>query len=501
MAQSVPQPVSGSTTTVSDPTPIDANTLRGASTSTMMSNRIEHDCIGSLSVPAEAYWGIHTERAISNFPVSGIPVSHHPELIHAFAIVKRACALANRDLGGISKEQWGLIDTACVEVASGAFDDQFPTDVLQGGAGTSTNMNANEVIANRALELGGKAKGDYTLIHPNDHVNKSQSTNDTYPAAARLAIIDALDTFITSARGLSSSLRSLAQRTMYDVTIGRTQLQDAVPMTFGQEFMAFANVLESDISAIEDQRKPLSTMNLGGTAIGTGICSDARFRSYAATHLGKLTGLPITVAVDPIAATSDVADFVMTSSLLKRNATHLGKMANDLRLLSSGPRAGFAEINIPARQAGSSIMPGKVNPVIPECVNQSVFMVMGMDTTVSFAAEAGQLQLNAFEPVMVHAILESISILSKAMDTLRANCIEGIEINAKSSHDQAQRCASLATSLIGHIGYEQAVEVAKTAMAENITVRESAEREGSIRPEILDDILNPLELARVQNKR
>jgi aspartate ammonia-lyase len=282
MAQSVPQPVSGSTTTVSDPTPIDANTLRGASTSTMMSNRIEHDCIGSLSVPAEAYWGIHTERAISNFPVSGIPVSHHPELIHAFAIVKRACALANRDLGGISKEQWGLIDTACVEVASGAFDDQFPTDVLQGGAGTSTNMNANEVIANRALELGGKAKGDYTLIHPNDHVNKSQSTNDTYPAAARLAIIDALDTFITSARGLSSSLRSLAQRTMYDVTIGRTQLQDAVPMTFGQEFMAFANVLESDISAIEDQRKPLSTMNLGGTAIGTGICSDARFRSYAA---------------------------------------------------------------------------------------------------------------------------------------------------------------------------------------------------------------------------
>ncbi|MFT8704131.1 aspartate ammonia-lyase [Bifidobacterium aquikefiricola] len=462
--------------------------------------RIEHDCIGALPVPAEAYWGIHTARALKNFPASCMPVSHHPELIHSFAIVKRACALANRDLGGISKEQWSAIDAACADVASGDFDDQFPIDVLQGGAGTSTNMNTNEVIANRALELSGRAKGDYTHIHPNDHVNKSQSTNDTYPAAARLAIIEALDTIIDSARRLSRSFRALAQRTMHDVTIGRTQLQDAVPMTFGQEFMAFANILESDITAFTDYRKPLSTMNLGGTAIGTGICSDARFRGYAIDHLAKLTGLPVTAAPEPIAATSDVSDFVMTSSLLKRNATHLGKIANDLRLLCSGPRAGLAEINIPARQAGSSIMPGKVNPVIPECVNQSVFMVMGMDSTVSFAAEAGQLQLNAFEPVILHAILESISILSKAMDTLRENCVEGITVNSKAAKEKAQRCASLATSLIGHIGYERAVEIAKSAMAENITVHEAAEREGSIRPEILEDILNPLELARVQSK-
>jgi aspartate ammonia-lyase len=495
MAQSVSQPASGSTTTFGKP----ALEARQPSLETCApdANRIEHDCIGSTPVPADAYWGIHTARAMTNFPISGIPVSHHPELIHAFGIVKRACALANRDLGGISKEQWTLIDAACVDVAAGKFDEQFPTDVLQGGAGTSTNMNANEVIANRALELAGHPKGTYALIHPNDHVNKSQSTNDTYPAAARLAIIEALDALIVSARGLSRSFRSLAHKTMHDATIGRTQLQDAVPMTFGQEFMAFASILETDIAAIEDLREPLSTVNLGGTAIGTGICSDTRFRGYAVAHLAKLTGLPVKAATDAIAATSDVGDFVTTSSLLKRHATHLGKIANDLRLLSSGPRAGFAEINIPARQAGSSIMPGKVNPVIPESVNQSVFMVMGLDTTVSFAAEAGQLQLNAFEPVMVHAILESITILSKAIDTLRVNCVDGITVNADESLGKARRCASLATSLIGHIGYERAVEVAKTAMAENISVHEAAEREGSIRPEILTDILNPLELARV----
>ncbi|MFT8330566.1 MAG: aspartate ammonia-lyase [Bifidobacterium psychraerophilum] len=498
MARTVSQTPTGIITAITSTKDQTVHSLRTASPQT--EHRIEHDCVGSLPVPSQAYWGIHTQRAIENFPVSGIAVSHHPELIHAYATVKRACAMANRDLGGITKDQWNLIDSACTDVASGAFDDQFPTDVLQGGAGTSTNMNVNEVIANRALELGGYEKGSYTLIHPNDHVNKSQSTNDSYPAAARLAIIEALNGLLKSMGMLSRAFRALGERTMQDVTIGRTQLQDAVPMTFGQEFSAFASLLESDAKAIHAERSPLATLNLGGTAIGTGICADARFRKCSIQHAASLTGLPITAADDPIAATSDTADFVMTSALLKRSATHLGKIANDLRLLSSGPRAGIAEIMLPPRQAGSSIMPGKVNPVIPECVNQSVFMVMGMDTTVSFAAEAGQLQLNAFEPVIVHAILESIGILGKAMDTLRINCVEGIRVNAETAEDSTRRCASLATSLIGHIGYEQAVGVAQTAMSQNITVREAAGLEGSIRPEILDDILNPLELARVQDK-
>jgi aspartate ammonia-lyase len=460
------------------------------------STRLEHDCIGSLDVPANAYWGIHTQRALSNFPVSGVAVSSHPELIGAYAVVKQACAMANRDLGGISHEQCTLITQACIDVRGGHFDAQFPIDVLQGGAGTSTNMNMNEVIANRALEVGGYARGDYDVIHPNDDVNKSQSTNDTYPCAIRLALISAFADAAHSAQLLSASFASLAKRTMTKVTLGRTQLQDAVPMTFGQEFTAFASLLDDDATTMRNQRAPLSTVNLGGTAIGTGICADVRFRQAAADYLAQLTNLPIALAPDPIAATSDTADFVTASGVIRNCAIHLGKIANDIRLLSSGPRAGLAEISIPAQQAGSSIMPGKINPVIAECVNQSVFTVIGLDATVCSAAQAGQLQLNAFEPVIAHSLLTGMHLLARAMDTLRTNCVEGMAVNAQRGLDEARRCASLATSLIGHVGYEKAAEIAKTALDCDISVHEAALRSGSIRAEVLDDILDPVKLAR-----
>ena len=438
--------------------------------------RIEHDCIGSAAVPANVYWGIHTLRAINNFPVSGITVSDHPEIIHAYGAVKLACARANRELGGIDAYQAELVDRACSDVIAGKLDDQFPVDVLQGGAGTSTNMNVNEVIANRALELGHYPRGEYEIIHPNDTVNKSQSTNDSSPAAARLALIDASHTLVDSTRKLSASFSSLSQRTMTVVKIGRTQLQDAVPMTFGQEFGAFASQLGSDAALLEQQHEPLSVVNLGGTAIGTGICADVRFRELAARHLATITGLPIRPAADPVGATSDVSDFVM---------------------LASGPRAGLAEIQLPPRQAGSSIMPGKVNPVIPECVNQTVFMVMGMDTTVSYAAQAGQLQLNAFEPVMLHAMLDGMHMLARAMDTLRERCVNDIKVNKEVGMAEAMRSSSLATSLIDYVGYEKAVQIAKDALAKNTTVRAAADKEGSIRPEILDSILDPRDLTRV----
>lgn len=453
--------------------------------------RIEHDCIGSAEIPAEAYWGIHTLRAIDNFPVSGITVSDHPELIRAYAQVKQACARANGELSNINAYQAALIDRACEDVASGELNDQFPVDVLQGGASTSTNMNMNEVIANRALELGHHARGEYDIIHPNDTVNKSQSTNDTYPAACRLALIGASGMLVDRTSQLVDAFRALSERTMPIVKIGRTQLQDAVPMTFGQEFGGFASQLDADARLLSSQQTLLAVVNLGGTAIGTGICADARFRERAIRHLAALTDLPIRAADDSVGATSDVGDFVTLSGAIKRTALHLGKIANDLRLLASGPRAGFEEIHLPARQAGSSIMPGKVNPVIPECVNQCVFMIMGMDATISCAAEAGQLQLNAFEPVMLHALLTGMHTLASAMDTLREHCVSGITVNEQAGMDEVMRSSSLATALIGYIGYERAMTIAQEALVRNTTVREIAQKEKVLSPELLDSILDP----------
>ncbi len=405
--------------------------------------RLEHDCIGQMEVPANVYWGIHTQRAIGNFPVSGITDSQHPELIRAYATVKRACAIANEELGLIDPAKAEAIRAACLEIEAGKLADQFPVDVMQGGAGTSSNMNMNEVIANRALEIAGRQRGDYTYIHPNDDVNKSQSTNDTYPAACKLALIDAIGPLAESTKKLAKAFHDLADKHINDVTIGRTQLQDAVPMTYGQEFHAFATLLKSDLAAFDRVVPLLAQLNLGATAIGTGICADLRFRKSAIKHLAQITGLPVTAAPDPVAA-----------------------------------------------------MPAKVNPVIPECVNQCCFTIFGMDVTVNWAVAEGQLQLNAFDPVMVHELLTGMALLTRAMETFRVNCVEGIEINADLGRSYAQSSPSISAALNHYIGYERAADIAAEAVHTGRTVREVAGERTDLPAEQLDEILDPIRLAR-----
>ncbi|MBT1180732.1 aspartate ammonia-lyase [Bifidobacterium sp. CP2] len=458
--------------------------------------RTEHDCIGEMEVPADVYWGIHTQRAIGNFPVSGITDSQHPELIRAYATVKRACASANEELGLIDPDKARFIREACVEIEGGKLADQFPVDVMQGGAGTSSNMNMNEVIANRALELAGHERGDYAYIHPNDDVNESQSTNDTYPAACKLALIDALHPLSESTKALAQAFHDLADKHINDVTIGRTQLQDAVPMTFGQEFHAFATLLKSDLAAFERLVPQLAQLNLGATAIGTGICADLRFRKAATAHLARITGLPITAAPDPVAAMTDMGAYVSTSAALKNLAVHLKKAADDLRLLNSGPRCGFNDLDVPARQAGSSIMPAKVNPVIPECVNQCCFMVFGMDVTVNWAVAEGQLQLNAFDPVMVHELLTGMALLTNAMDVFRTNCVEGIVVHTEVGRAHAESTPSISAALNHYIGYEQGSAIAAEAVRSGRTVREVAGEMTDLPADQLDEILDPAKLAR-----
>ncbi|NEG96201.1 aspartate ammonia-lyase [Bifidobacterium sp. SMB2] len=458
--------------------------------------RLEHDCIGSLEVPAKAYWGIHTARALENFQVSNIPDSTHPQLIKAYATIKRACVTANEELGLIPGVQAGAIRQACMEIEGGRWMNQFPVDVFQGGAGTSTNMNMNEVIANRALELAGHKKGDYEFIHPNDDVNKSQSTNDTYPAACKLALIDALGPLAQSTDRLARAFHRLADRHANDVTVGRTQLQDAVPMTYGQQFHAFASFLKSDIAQFERLVPRLAVLNLGATAIGTGICANVDFRASATRHLAKMTGLPITAAPDPVAAVTDMSVYVAVSSAVKNLAIHLKKAADDLRLLNSGPNSGFNDINVPARQAGSSIMPGKVNPVIPECVNQCVFSVFGMDTTVQWAASEGQLQLNAFDPVIIHSLLSGMELITRVMDVFREECVNGITVNVEVGRRYAETTPSIAASLNEAIGYDDAVEIAKEAEASGRTVREVAGEKTSLPAKTLDELLDPITLSR-----
>ena len=458
--------------------------------------RIEHDCIGKLAVPADAYWGIHTQRAFGNFPVSGVTDGDHPSLIKAYATVKRACAAANAELGLIDADKASLIEQACLEIENGGLADQFPVDVLQGGAGTSANMNMNEVIANRALELAGRPRGDYAFIHPNDHVNHSQSTNDTYPAACKLAIVDALHPLIDATNQLRQAFHDLADRHSNDVKLGRTQLQDAVPMTFGQEFHAFASFLKLDMAAMERLVPDLTILNLGATAIGTGICADLRFRKAATEHLARITGLPITAASDPLAAMTDMSAYIAASACLKNLAIHLKKAADDLRLLNSGPRAGLGDLKVPPRQAGSSIMPAKVNPVIPECVDQCCFTIFGMDVTVNWAAAEGQLQLNAFDPLIVHEILDGMRLMANAMDVFRTNCVEGIIVNLGAGREHALRSPSISAALNDAIGYEAASAIASEAVASGRTIREVAAERTDLPAEELDRLLDPITLSR-----
>jgi aspartate ammonia-lyase len=438
----------------------------------MSAKRVEHDLLGNYQVPINAYWGVHTARAVDNFPISGVPIGHYRSLIRALAIVKQATAQANFELGELSAEINDAISKACQEIADGNFDSEFVVDTIQGGAGTSTNMNANEVIANRAIEILGGSKGDYDIVHPLNDVNKSQSTNDVYPTALKLALILEINELLKAMAHLQGAYQAKADEFKDVIKMGRTQMQDAVPMTLGQEFATFSRMTMEDIQRLQETLPLLREINLGGTAIGTGLNAPAGYAQKACSILSKLSGFDFMVAEDMVEATQDAGVFVMVSGVLKRIAVKLSKTSNDLRLLSSGPRAGLDEINLPPRQAGSSIMPGKVNPVIPEVVNQIAFAVIGNDVTVTMAAEAGQLQLNAFEPIMCRALMMSITQLRQGCYVLADACVSGITANVEKLRMSVEHSIGLVTVISPLLGYENATIVAQKALADGTSVRE-----------------------------
>ncbi|TSI14916.1 aspartate ammonia-lyase [Brevibacterium aurantiacum] len=453
--------------------------------------RTETDSIGSLEIPDTAYWGVHTARAMENFPITRRPVSVYPDFIRAFACVKQAAARANLEIGALDEQRADLIDAACEEIKGGRLHDEFTVGVIQGGAGTSTNMNANEVITNRALEIGGHAKGDYSFINPNDHTNHSQSTNDTYPTAIKIALAFSLQNLLGELTLLADAFAAKGREFSHVIKVGRTQLQDAVPMTLGQEFNAFATTLREDVQRLEDAVALLGEVNMGATAIGTAINAPVGYKEAVIKHLRTITGLELVTAGDLVESTSDTGVFITFSGALKRSALKMSKIANDLRLLSSGPQAGFGEINLPARQAGSSIMPGKVNPVIPEAVSQVAYSVAGADVTVSMAVEAGQLQLNAFEPVIAHSLFQSITWLERACQTFRVNCVNGITANEAALEDTVARSVTVITALAPVIGYAPAAQLAKQALATNEPISDLVVKQGLLDRTQLEEILKP----------
>ncbi len=459
-------------------------------TLTPATTRREHDMLGELDVPADAYWGVHTLRAVENFPITGVPVGHFPDFVRALVLVKQAAARANARLGYLPAAKAKAIDEACQRIAGDRrYHEQFVVDAVQGGAGTSTNMNANEVVANVALEIMGRPKGDYAALHPNDDVNMAQSTNDAYPTALRLAIIFAAQPLIRALDELAYAFKTKAVDFADVLKIGRTQLQDAVPMTLGQEFDAFYATLKEDVARLRESAALFREMNLGATAIGTGINSDPRYAALAIEELGRLAGEPLVSATNLIEATSDMGAFVLFSGVLKRVAIKLSKICNDLRLLSSGPRAGFGEIVLPAVQAGSSIMPGKVNPVIPEVVNQVAYLVVGHDLTVAMCAEGGQLQLNAFEPTIGYCVLSSLRHLTAAIDTLTNRCVLGIEADRERCLGLVQDSIGLVTALGPTLGYEASSRIAKRALVEKRRVADIVLEEKLLTQAELDDLL------------
>lgn len=459
----------------------------------MSATRLEHDLLGDYQVPVNAYWGVHTARAVDNFPISGVPIGHYRSLIRALAIVKQATAQANFELGELTAEINEAISKACDEVAEGKFDNEFVVDAIQGGAGTSTNMNANEVIANRAIEILGGKKGDYDIVHPLNHVNKSQSTNDVYPTALKLALIFEINELLKAMAHLQDAFQGKADEFKDVIKMGRTQLQDAVPMTLGQEFATFSRMTMEDIQRLQETIPLLREINLGGTAIGTGLNAPAGYPQKACSILSRLSGFDFVVAEDMVEATQDAGVFVMVSGVLKRIAVKLSKTSNDLRLLSSGPRAGLDEINLPPRQAGSSIMPGKVNPVIPEVVNQIAFAVIGNDVTVTMAAEAGQLQLNAFEPIMCRALMMSITQLRQGCYVLADACVSGITANVEKLRLSVEQSIGLVTAISPVLGYENATIVAQKALADDTSVREVVLELGLMTPAQFDELLGNID--------
>ncbi len=453
--------------------------------------RIESDLLGEKAVPSDAYYGVQTARALENFHITGVPICHHSDLIRGLAMVKLAAARANGECGILSEPILAGIEGACHEIIAGKLHDGFQIDVLQGGAGTSTNMNANEVIANRALELMGHGKGQYRHCNPHDHVNASQSTNDAYPSALHVGVVLANARLMAGLESLAAALHAKGDEFADIVKIGRTQLQDAVPMTLGQEFHAWAGSLQGEIRALKQVEAAFYAVNLGGTAIGTGLNAPKGYAAYCVEHLREITGKHYVLAKDLVEATQDTMPFVLYSSVLKSLAIKLSKICNDLRLLSSGPRAGFNEINLPARQPGSSIMPGKVNPVIPEVVNQVCFRAIGNDLAVTLAAEAGQLQLNVMEPVIAHSIFESQTMFMNAALTLKDNCIAGITANRDVCRGYAERSIGIVTALNPVIGYEKATALAAEALATGRGIIELIREKGILEDAQIEVILDP----------
>ena len=459
----------------------------------MSANKIrrEHDLLGERDVPVDALYGVQTLRAMENFAISGVELNEFPTLLGGLAAVKEAAALANQDLGLLSPQVAGAIIEAAREIRAGKHHQHFRVDMIQGGAGTSTNMNANEVIANRALELLGKERGDYDVVHPNNHVNLSQSTNDVYPTAVKLALHSSITDLQTAMGALAGAFLLKGEEFAPFIKMGRTQLQDAVPMTLGQEFSAFAHTMLEDVDRLGEAQALVREINMGATAIGTGINAPKGYAEKVRANLSEITGLQLITAPDLVEATADTGVFVQLSGVLKRCAVKLSKICNDLRLLSSGPRAGFGEINLPPMQPGSSIMPGKVNPVIPELVNQVCFDIIGGDVTVSMAAEGGQLQLNVFEPIIAYRLLRGLITLSRACDILRLKCVTGITANPDRMRRFVERSIGVITALVPVLGYETTSAIAKEALQTGRGVYELVCDTGLMTREELDLLLNP----------
>lgn len=462
----------------------------------MTQTRIEHDLLGEREVPADRYFGIQTLRALENYDMTGIPISHYPRLIHSLAFIKKAAALTNAELGLLEPRIAEAIERACDLLIDGQHHSEFVVDVIQGGAGTSTNMNANEVIANLALEQLGYEKGRYDIVHPLNHVNMSQSTNDVYPTALRLTLSKKMDGLLEQMEGLRKAFAAKRQEFADVIKMGRTQLQDAVPMTLGQEFGAWAVMVGEDMARVREAQQLIHEINMGATAIGTGLNAHPEYAARVTALLAEISGVPVRQSHDLVEATQDSGAYVQLSGVLKRVAVKLSKICNDLRLLASGPRAGLFEINLPPMAPGSSIMPGKVNPIIPEVVNQVAFEVIGNDLTVTMAAEAGQLELNVMEPIIAYNLFTSLDLLGRACRTLTERCIVGITANREICRRMVERSIGLVTALNPYIGYEKSSEIAELALRTGGSVYEIVLEKGYLSKDELDEILSPENMTR-----
>ena len=451
-------------------------------------SRLEKDSIGSKEIPESVYYGVQSLRAAENFHITGL--SMHPEIINSLAQIKKAAAITNCEVGLLDKKRADAIVQACDEIAGGALHEEFIVDPIQGGAGTSINMNANELIANRAIEILGGRKGDYSIVHPNDHVNCGQSTNDVIPTAGKMTSLKLLKHARAELTKLQSALEDKARKFDHVIKMGRTQMQDAVPIRLGQEFRAYSVAVRRDVARMERACEEMRELNLGGTAIGTGINADEQYLQRIVPNLAQVSGMEFVQAFDLIDATQNLDPFVAVSGAIKACAVTLSKMANDLRLMSSGPRCGFGEINLPPKQNGSSIMPGKINPVIPEVVNQVAFNIIGNDVTITMAAEAGQLELNAFEPIIFYCLFQSIDTLAYAVNTFVENCVKGITANEERCRQLVENSVGIVTALSPHIGYMKAAELAKEALKNNVPIRQLVLDRRILNKEELDEILD-----------